>query len=319
MLSKHNSWFQSLLVPPTWGLPFLSPPSWGVAICAISLIVGPLWHEYAAADFQIIKDQRYGNAGDTSGLCDVYLPADQTRQPFPVVLVVHGGGWVSGDKWTIAGYARELADSGFAAIAINYRLAPQHKFPKQVDDVRQAMIWTRENAGRFSLDVDRLGLFGYSAGGHLVALIASLADEPIATQASASDWTAQDTRWTKLPDISAVCAGGPPCDFRTIPANNTTLAYFLGGSRSAKPEVYDAASPLTHVSAGDPVTQIIHGENDIIVPITSSRTFHQAQKQRGVDSRMKTLPKQGHMVTFMNPETSETMVDFFRQVLVDRP
>ena len=67
-------------------------------------------------------------------------------------------------------------------VAINYRLAPNHKFPAQVDDVREALLWTKANANRFSIDLNRLGLFGYSAGGHLSALVASLAETTMTRQ-----------------------------------------------------------------------------------------------------------------------------------------
>ena len=205
---------------------------------------------------------------------------------------------------------------GFVAVSINYRLAPDHKFPAQVDDVRQAMLWTKENARRLSIDLDRLGIFGYSAGGHLSALIASLADEPIKVRASASHWDETDRRWQQLPTIQAVCAGGPPCDFRSMPPDNHSLAYFLGGSRRELPEVYIAASPTSHVSADDPVTQIIHGDSDLIVPISGSREFHEAQVAAGIDSRLEVMPKQGHMVTFVNPKTSNKVLEFFREVLI---
>jgi triacylglycerol lipase len=287
-----------------------------VAIALMVCILDHLKQGCQGAEFRVIKDLRYGNTRDESGLCDVYLPVTIPAAGHPVVLVVHGGAWISGDKWTIAGYARELAANGFAAVAINYRLAPQHKFPKQVDDVRQALVWTHENAEPYSFDLSRVGLFGYSAGGHLVTLVSGLADEPMSTQISASLWTKSDERWSRIPRIIAVCAGGPPCDFRSLPPKNTSLAYFLGGSRADNPAAYVAASPTAHVSAKDPVTQIIHGEKDMLVPIANSQSFHEAQKEKGVDSRMKTLPNQGHMVTFMNPTTSKTMIEFFRQVLV---
>ena len=137
-----------------------------------------------AEEYRVIADQKYAETGDKSGLCDVYLPMTTPAEGHPVILVVHGGAWISGDKWTIAGYARELAESGFAAIAINYRLAPQHKFPKQVDDVRQALVWTSENAPEYSLNLNRVGLFGYSAGGHLVSLVSSLAEKFATTDRS---------------------------------------------------------------------------------------------------------------------------------------
>ncbi|QDT07876.1 Carboxylesterase NlhH [Rubripirellula lacrimiformis] len=264
----------------------------------------------------VVTDQRYGETEGKAGLCDVYSPTgDVPTGGFPAVVVIHGGGWMSGDKWTLGSYARQLAENGFVAITINYRLAPTHPFPAQADDVRQALLWTNDNAKRLSIDLDRLGVFGYSAGGHLSLLIASLADEPVPQQAAASQWSASDSRWKSLPKIRAVCAGGPPCDFRSLPIDNTALAYFLGGSRREKPQLYAAASPAAHVSATDPVTQIIHGVTDLIVPIQASQSFHDAQIAAAVDSRMTAVPQQGHMLTFLNPSTRQTMVRFFQEVM----
>lgn len=265
----------------------------------------------------VLADQRYCGAEGKSGLCDIYAPTVQAPDGgLPAVVIVHGGGWISGDKWTLAGYSRLLAQNGFVVVTINYRLAPAHKFPAQVDDVRQALVWMKQNADRFSIDLARLGIFGYSAGGHLSALAATLADEPLEIRAAASNWPETDDRWQQLPRIKAVCAGGPPCDFRELPIDNTALAYFLGGSRREKPEIYVAASPAAHISTNDPVTQIIHGADDLLVPVETSRQLHRAQIAAGVDSRLEILPGQGHMVTFLNPRTSRKVVEFFKEVLV---
>jgi triacylglycerol lipase len=269
-----------------------------------------------SVDVKVITNERFSDCDGKAGLCDVYCPT--TRPPkegHPAVVVVHGGGWISGDKWTLENYSRYLAKHGFVAVTINYRLAPTHKFPAQVDDVRSALIWTSRNADRFDIDVNRLGMFGYSAGGHLSALVASLADESIEVRSAASQWEPSDPRWTQLPPIRAVCAGGPPCDFRSLQPDNSMLAYFLGGSRREKPQVYVAASPAAHVSPGDPVTQLIHGESDLIVPVSESRQFHQLQRDAGIDSRFELMPKQGHMITFLNPKTSQKMLEFFQEVL----
>lgn len=272
--------------------------------------------EILSEGVSVLADQRFSPAEGKAGLCDVYTPNQAAPSAGrPVVMVIHGGGWSLGDKWTLQGFSKMLARNGFVAVTINYRLAPKHKFPAQVDDVRAALLWMVENAKRFSIDLTRVGLCGYSAGGHLSTLVGSLADEPIQVRASASDWPVEDARWKKLPPIRAVCAGGPPCDFRSIPLTNSSLAYFLGGTRRDLPQVYAAASPTAHVSADDPVTQLIHGESDILVPIEGTKKLHQAQKEAGVDSRFKMMPKQGHMVTFLNPQTSDTMVTFFKEVM----
>lgn len=269
-------------------------------------------------DVTVMSNERFSSQQGRAGLCDVYSPAKPApASGHPVVIVVHGGGWVSGDKWTLEGYCRFLARSGFVAVAINYRLAPANKFPSQVDDVRQALLWTKTNAKRLSIDLGRLGMFGYSAGGHLSTLVASLADEPLEVRATASHWSPSDDRWQQLPTIHAVCAGGPPCDFRSLPIDNTSLAFFLGGSRREKPDMYLAASPTAHVSSADPVTQLIHGDSDYIVPVAESRNFHQAQVTAGIDSRLEVMPNQGHMVTFVNPKTRLKVVEFFQEVLSD--
>jgi acetyl esterase/lipase len=269
-------------------------------------------------DVRVVANERFSDGEGKAGLCDVYCPKSTASQAgHPAVIVVHGGGWISGDKWTLEGYSRSLAEHGFVAVTINYRLAPTHKFPAQVDDVRSALLWAKRNADRFGIDINRLGIFGYSAGGHLSALVASLADESLQVRAAASQWDESDQRWNELPAIRAVCAGGPPCDFRSLSMDNATLAYFLGGSRREKPEIYVAASPAAHVSPGDPVTQLIHGESDLLVPISESRQFHELQRAAGIDSRFEIMPNQGHMITFLNPKTNRKMLDFFQEVLVN--
>jgi acetyl esterase/lipase len=274
-------------------------------------------------DVRCLANQRYSQAEGKAGLCDVYLPRQKNRtnskesgKGRPAIVVVHGGAWMTGDKWTLEGYSRLLARHGFVVVTINYRLAPTHKFPSQVDDVREALIWTASRADKFAIDLDRLGLFGYSAGGHLSALVGMLADEPAEVQQQASRWKSDDPRWKSVPKVHAICAGGPPCDFRDLPLDNTGLAYFLGGSRRAKPLAYNAASPTAHASIGDPPLQIIHGEADFLVPIASSRGLQAAMKKLGRDVRVEVLPGQGHMSAFMAPATRHTMLEFFQSVFL---
>ncbi len=270
-----------------------------------------------------LANERYNPSEGKAGLCDVYLPEtkpptqqEQSGRGRPVIVVVHGGAWMTGDKWTLEGYSRLLAKHGFVVVTINYRLAPTHKFPCQVDDVREALIWTANHAEQFAIDLDRIGLFGYSAGGHLSALIGVLADETVEVQQQTSLWDKNDPRWKAIPKVHAVCAGGPPCDFRDLPLDNTGLAYFLGGSRRQKPSVYQMASPTKHASKGDPPLQIIHGEGDFMVPIATSRGLQSALRQFGRDVRFKMLPGQGHMMAFMDPRTRQTMLEFFQSVFI---
>lgn len=257
-------------------------------------------------------------------ICDVFLPQIKTEESgdksarWPVVLCVHGGGWLSGDKWTMNRHAHELAQKGIAAVSMNYRLAPQSKFPAQVDDVREALIWIVQNADEYSLDTDNIGLFGYSAGGHLVSLVATLEDEPWETVLTTTNWKKEDKRWTKIPTIRAVCAGGPPTDFRDLPLDSTLMAYFLGGSRREQPETYAAASPVCFVSSDDPPFQIIHGEADELVPIANGQAFHRTLLDANVNASMKTIPGRGHFLAFISPKLTTWMLDFFEHHLSDQ-
>lgn len=265
---------------------------------------------------RLIANQQYADFEGKEGACDVYLPAGKPPDAgYPCVIVVHGGGWISGDKWTVEGYGRVLAKAGIAAITVNYRLAPTHQFPVALDDVRQALVWAANNAGRLSIDCSRLGMFGYSAGGHLSLLTALTAGKPFESIEKTTSWAKDDPRWKTMPTVKAICAGGPPCDFRDLPPDNTTLSYFLGGSRREKPDVYQAASPITHVSRSAPPVQLIHGTADAIVSITNSQAMLKALQAAGVDARMETVANHGHMLTFLNSKTSETMLTFFQESL----
>ena len=247
-------------------------------------------------------------------LCDIYSPVERntSAKGSPVILLVHGGAWSSGSRKALGGYALRLARNGFVAVSIDYRLAPRWKFPAQVDDVRTAIRWVSDHSESLGIDPQRIGIFGYSAGGHLACLIGTLVDESIETQAATSLWPVDDLRLHNSPKPAAICAGGPPCDLMGLPKG---LAFFLGGSPQQIPEVYVAASPLTHASAGDVPTLFIHGLEDSIVPAQCSRSLYQAQRDVGVPSEFLAFEAQGHLLTFLDPRTADSMVDFFRRKL----
>lgn len=251
--------------------------------------------------------------------CDVYLPgtlssdseaASRNRVRLPAVVLVHGGGWASGDKWTTSGYARAFAQAGMIAVAVNYRHAPTHKFPSQLDDVRAALAWLGSHADHYGIDTGRVGMFGYSAGGHLACMIGTLADAQWSDIEATTTWSQTDPRWDSIPPIRAIVGGGSPCEFRNLPIDNTAIAYFLGGSRRALPEVYRAASPTAHASAGDVPTLFVHGTRDAVVPLASSRSLFEAQRAADVRSEYLPLDGPGHMLTYLHPSTKKAAVGF---------
>ncbi len=273
---------------------------------------------------EVFRNICYSAASDVQLLCDVYRPvadtAIETNTKLPGVLLVHGGGWASGDKWAVATYGKSLAERGIVAVAINYRHAPDYKFPTQVDDCRAALVWMADHADDFQLDKNRIGMFGYSAGGHLSCMIGTLCDAQWQEIAATTEWSEEDPRWQRIPAICGIVGGGAPCEFRDMPIDNTAIAYFLGGSRREIPQIYLAASPASHASSGDVPTLFFHGTRDLIVPIASSQVLYNAQKEAGVNSRFVSIDGLGHMLTFLHPTAIKETVEFFvSELLVKQP
>ncbi|MEM6365990.1 MAG: alpha/beta hydrolase, partial [Planctomycetota bacterium] len=186
--------------------------------------------------------------------------------------------------------------------------------PAMADDVRTALIFLNQHADALSVDQNRIGLGGYSAGAHLSSLISVMMNEPISTRVLSSHWGADDPRWGKLPKIAGACVGGPPCDFRNLPPANVSMAYFLGGSREEVPDQYFAASVTAHVSPGDPPIRIIHGDKDFIVPIANSEGLVEACRSHDVPAELIRIPGEGHLVTFMHDRTRSAVAEFFRDL-----
>ena len=127
-------------------------------------------------EIERIDDLSYGPHGKWNRL-DLYLPRTSAR-PLPVIVSVHGGGWVYGTKETYQFYGMDLARRGFAVVNFNYRLAPRHKFPAALEDTNLAFRWLLEHAAEYGLDASRVFAVGDSAGAHTLGLYACLCTDP---------------------------------------------------------------------------------------------------------------------------------------------
>src|SRR6476659_9232127 len=125
----------------------------------------------------VLRNQVFVERDSGPLAADVYRP--RGAGPFPGMLVVHGGAWRMGTRADLAAIAKALAEHGYTAVAIDYRLAPQYKFPAQIYDCQAAVRWMREHAKELKIDPNHIGGFGYSAGGHLVALLGTLDDKEL--------------------------------------------------------------------------------------------------------------------------------------------
>ena len=174
-------------------------------------------------------------------------------QPAPCVIVVHGGGWDSGDRTQLPELNHWMARRGYAVAAISYRLAPRFPWPAQREDTLAAVAYLKANAGELGLDPTRLVLMGRSAGGQIAQTVAYSAHDP-AIRGLIAMYTPSD--------LNFAYKYSRDDDVLKSPA---LIRRFLGGPPEQVGENYDSASALRHVTTASPPTLLIHGENDTLV------------------------------------------------------
>lgn len=206
---------------------------------------------------------------------DLYLPSNDGKT-HPIVLLMHGGAWQRGDKSSMDGTGQALAQRGYAAFSINYRFAPTYTNPAQLQDMQQAVRWLQQHATEYRLDMNRLATWGYSAGGHLSAL---LAVQP------ASD----------LPTVKVAIVGAGPTNLSAPEARDaSSVKIFMGGSYAQIPALYDQASPMFYVRSGLPPFFMYHGTADTTVPPIQSTNFSKALQAAGVPVQLMWLQGLDH-------------------------
>lgn len=239
--------------------------------------------------YRQLTEQRFSPPDWPQALyADVYIP-DGERAAWPAVLVVHGGGWEGRSRDDMTGIARRLADRGFAAVNIDYRFAPEFRFPAQLHDVQLALAWMRDEAERLRIDPDRIAGLGYSSGAHLVALAGLVAGtgSPLNEEYGPKDR-----------GFFAVAAGGIPSDFSLFD-DGRLIRQLIGAPRAEAPEVYRAASPIEHVHADAPPFFLFHGALDQLVPFEHAEVLHEALLAQGVHSELYRMRLRGHLSAFV--------------------
>ena len=255
----------------------------------------------AEEEIQVEKNLVYATK-DKKGLkLDAYLPPG--KGPKPSVLVIHGGGWMSGSKWQLGRYAAALAKRGVNTFAINYRLAPKYKHPAQVEDCRDAVRWVRKNSRKYGGDPKRIGALGYSAGAHLAAMLA------------VTGMNAKEDPKGIGTEVLVAVGGGTPCEFLSLHPDNKAMAYWLGGSRKQFPKVYKDASPVSHLDAKDSPIFFFHGEVDGLVRVSGARAMSRKMETLGIDTQFHLIEDAGHFAAVFNLKAFETGFDFLEKHL----
>ncbi|MDP2291662.1 MAG: alpha/beta hydrolase [Actinomycetota bacterium] len=213
-------------------------------------------------------DVVFGSGGGRDLKCDVFLPP-QEGSARPAILLVHGGGWMQGDRSQLRGYGIQLARYGFVCVASEYRLSGEAVWPAQIHDVKAALRWMRANADRYGIDPARIAVSGNSAGAHLALMLAGLAD---------GEMEGDGGNAGVATDVAAVVAIYPPTELRVTHPRDP-IGLLLGGTVDR--DVEDAASPLAYVHPGYPPTMLVHGNADEVVPVEASFAMYHALVSAG--------------------------------------
>jgi len=257
-------------------------PIAALALLAAWVGVGPV------AGAELKKDVEYGRAGDERLLLDASVP--DGAGPFPIAILVHGGGWSSGDKSgsekpgngaDISPWFAPLTTANFTWFSINYRLAPKHRWPACFEDVQTAIRWVKTHAREFKGDAHRIALFGHSAGGQLACLAGTLDAADVRVQAVVGFAPVTE------PEYELPARGGL----------STSLQALFDRPKEITPESLGLLrdfSPINHVHAGLPPVLLIHGDADKTVPLQESIDFQEKLRAAGVPCELVVRPGVPH-------------------------
>jgi len=234
------------------------------------------------------RDVVYTQGGGAPQKLDLFVPVPMTVAKRPAIVFVHGGGWSGGSKADFTDWARYYARKGYVCTSIDYRLAPRHVWPAQIDDAHASVRWLRKNAAVLGVDARRIAALGASAGGHLVLLLG--------TTETLNDVDPDLHGYSSK--VQAVVDYYGPTDFR-YPKEWDPLVWGLIESMVGKPVtespwLYRQAAPLSHVSADDAPMLVFQGTVDPIVPPVQSRRLDALLTSLEMSHQYHEFPYEGH-------------------------
>ncbi|HZC51644.1 MAG TPA: alpha/beta hydrolase [Mycobacterium sp.] len=264
----------------------------------------PIWEALRQRRYLYRRAVHYGD--HPAQVLDVWRRKDLPAQPAPVLIFVPGGAWVHG-RSALQGSAlmSRLAEQGWVCLAIDYRVAPLHRWPRHITDVKTAISWARANVDKFGGDRNFVAVAGCSAGGHLSAL-AGLTPDDLQLQ-------------TKLPEgsdssVDAVVGiyGRYDWEDRSTPERDRFVDFLervvVKKSIARHPEVFRDASPIARAHRNAPPFLVIHGSKDSVIPVEQARSF--VERLRAVSHSMVgylELPGAGHGFDLMDGERAGMM------------
>jgi acetyl esterase/lipase len=240
------------------------------------------------ADVEFTRDVVYGKAGDVDLKLNIARPKD-AKDPLPLVLFIHGGGWVAGGREGHDPQTWDFAKRGYVAATVGYRLTGVAKWPAQVNDVKCAVRYLRANASRYGIDPDHIGAVGFSAGAHLAMMLAVAGkDDGLEGDGGSPEQSSA---------IHAAVSFFGPTDLARddVPLAGHNLVEKLVGHLPEKGnKACESASPVCYVSKGDAPLLLFQGTADPLVPANQATVMADAMAKAQVPGRVELILNAGH-------------------------
>jgi acetyl esterase/lipase len=264
-------------------------------------------------NFKVRRNIVYSKYPTGNLLLDVIYPK-KSKKLTPAVLFVFGGGWRSGNRAQNIPMAQKMAQNGYVAITIDYRLSTHAKFPAAVYDLKNAVRWIKANAAEFNIDTNKITVAGFSAGGQLAALVGTTNRDP---QFEQEKINSHSSNVQAVIDVDGILAFDHPesAEVSTDPKRKSVAAVWLGADLKENPALWHNASPLNHAGRSSvpmlfinsSTTRFHAGRDDLIAKL---KTF-------GIYSEVHTLQDTPHPFWLFNPwfeEVSGMMIKFLDQL-----
>lgn len=254
------------------------------------------------------KDVVFKTVEDGELKLDVYSPKGDST-PNPLVLIIHGGYWKTGDKSVHVQQGIEFAELGYTAVSVNYRLSAKHNFPANIEDVYDAITFLTTNAERFNIDPTRIVTYGGSAGGHLSAFIG------LAANTSGRSYN----RHVDSDAIKGVITLYGMHDLTLdIQRAHPFTEQYIGRAYEPGDAAYRDGSPVYHVDSADPPVLLVHGSLDGSVSVLNSDALSNRLADAGVDYTYDRVEGWPHAMDYFSPIGERTLwhaYQFLREVM----
>ena len=244
---------------------------------------------------------------------DLYLPKNSSSKALPFIVWIHGGAWTMGIKeWDNVKY---LVRHGYAIASIDYRIAPENRFPTQIQDCNSALNFILDHATAYGLNPRQFVVGGASAGGHLALLLGLARHEhdfgadPSLKPLAILDFFGPADMNHLMDDLRAVHSEKGIALMQDVGTN------LLGAQVEQSPDKARIASPITYVSAASPPVLILQGGKDNLVPAAQSRRLHAALDRAGVKNQLIMVDNAGHDgPLFSTPEMESKVIGFLNKI-----